>query len=1040
MNMQPMKLNNIQTGFKRILLTVATVFMLGNGWAQDAKVLKGRIVNAEGEPIAGAVVNVAEASRIALSDKDGFFTLKNVKPADELYVSSVGYLPATAIADFDENFKIVMDADLDEYAHTTPLPFNRKPKKFVTESTSIVTGEELEKHPVTVLQNAFTSTVTGVETYEAQSEPGWSETAMYIRGIRTMNASARSPLIIVDNVERDLSFLDAYPIESITILKDAAATAIYGMRGANGAVLVTTKRGETGKTKINFTQEVGFQTIAGIPESQNSYNYALSRNQARYLDGLSPEYSDEDLEYYRRVCNGEQLEGMAKYKYFNTNWHDTMLRDAAPQYRTNLSVSGGNARARYYVSFSYLRQEGLFDTKWTEWNEGYSTQEVLNRYNLRSNIDIDVNKFLNVSMDLGGRIDNISQPGIDVWNLFTWGAGENLPVYPVFCPNGEFFMPTSSDSKNGAAQIAGRGVEQNRRRNLYTTVTATGNLDALVPGLKAKMTFSFDSYETFQKVQQADVNVYYYNYMADVNDPSEYTYQRMRTYKALPNATTSPRDYYYNLNMNGGLAYEHTFGKHAVNAQAFIRTYQNVVRGQESSNRYLSYNAQATYVYNNRYILSGNISRMGSDNYADGERFGTFPGGSVGWVLSEESWLKNSFVNLLKLRASYGRAGQAVTGVSRYPYQGTFTEGGGYNFGTSQSYTEGVYESTAGNKNIKWEISDMANFGVDFDLWNKKIYGSVDFFKEWRSNILVSRSTVPGLFGVNAPQDSYGKAETKGFEITLGHSNRIGDFEYYIDGMLTFNTNKITEMDELTPDYAYQARTGNRIDQSQLLIWKQWASNPDLIPESYEDAVANPQKYPWNAAGKYKLGNAVFQDTNGDRKIDSYDKVPTGYTNIPELIPTIRLGFSWKGFDARAVLTAYLNRTVPCRENMDYGFGWGGTSTHEITNTWGYYTDDPTDPRNINAKYPRLTYQNAINNQANTLWIQNKNYLKIRNIQLGYSIPKHLLSKIQLQKLRIYGSLENFFTFTSYKGIDPELDQLTYPTMRQAVIGVNIEF
>ena len=721
--MQPMKLNNIQTGFKRILLTVAAVFMLGNGWAQDAKVLKGRIVNAEGEPIASAVVNVAEASRIALSDKDGFFTLKNVKPADELYVSSVGYLPTTAIADFEENFKIVMDADLDEYAHTTPLPFNRKPKKFVTESTSIVTGEELEKHPVTVLQNAFTSTVTGVETYEAQSEPGWSETAMYIRGIRTMNASARSPLIIVDNVERDLSFLDAYPIESITILKDAAATAIYGMRGANGAVLVTTKRGEAGKTKINFTQEVGFQTIAGIPESQNSYNYALSRNQARYLDGLSPEYSDEDLEYYRRVCNGEQLEGMAKYKYFNTNWHDTMLRDAAPQYRTNLSVSGGNARARYYVSFSYLRQEGLFDTKWTEWNEGYSTQEVLNRYNLRSNIDIDVNKFLNVSMDLGGRIDNISQPGIDVWNLFTWGAGENLPVYPVFCPNGEFFMPTSSDSKNGAAQIAGRGVEQNRRRNLYTTVTATGNLDALVPGLKAKMTFSFDSYETFQKVQQADVNVYYYNYMADVNDPSEYTYQRMRTYKALPNATTSPRDYYYNLNMNGGLAYEHTFGKHAVNAQAFIRTYQNVVRGQESSNRYLSYNAQATYVYNNRYILSGNISRMGSDNYADGERFGTFPGGSVGWVLSEESWLKNSFVNLLKLRASYGRAGQAVTGVSRYPYQGTFTEGGGYNFGTSQSYTEGVYESTAGNKNIKWEISDMANFGVDFDLWNKKSYG-----------------------------------------------------------------------------------------------------------------------------------------------------------------------------------------------------------------------------------------------------------------------------------------------------------------------------
>ncbi len=263
------------------------------------------------------------------------------------------------------------------------------------------------------------------------------------------------------------------------------------------------------------------------------------------------------------------------------------LRDAAPQYRTNLSVSGGNARARYYFSFSYLRQEGLFDTKWTEWNEGYSTQEVLNRYNLRSNIDIDVNKFLNVSMDLGGRIDNISQPGIDVWNLFTWGE----PAKTFRC------IPYSARTVNSLCRPAATvktvphkspDVVWNRTAAVTSIqpVTATGNLDALVPGLKAKMTFSFDSYETFQKVQQADINVYYYNYMADVNDPSEYTYQRMRTYKALPNATTSPRDYYYNLNMNGGLAYEHTFGKHAVNAQAFIRTYQNVVRGQESSNRY----------------------------------------------------------------------------------------------------------------------------------------------------------------------------------------------------------------------------------------------------------------------------------------------------------------------------------------------------------------------------------------------------------------------------------------------------------------------
>lgn len=1048
--MLKLKYNKILTGFDKILLVVAMLLTIQSVHSQELKTLSGRIVDEEGNPIAGAVVNVAEESRIALSDKNGYFNLKNVKQADEIIATAAGYKTTTIVADFAENFEIIMELDLDIYAHTTAVPFGRKPKKFVTEATSVVTGSELEKHPVTVLQNAFTSTLTGVETFEAQSEPGWSETALYIRGVRTMNANARAPLIIVDNVERDLSFLDAYPIETITILKDAAATAIYGMRGANGVVLVTTKRGEAGKTKVEFTQEVGFQTAAGIPESQNSYNYALTRNQAMYLDGLQPEYSDEDIQHYYEACKGT-LDPSLRYKYFNTNWHDTMLRDLAPQYRTNVSISGGNNRARYYVSFSYLRQEGLYDKKWTEWNKDHSTQHVLDRYNLRSNIDLDVNKYLNVSLDLGGRIDNIKQPGIDVWNIFTWGAGENKPIYPVFTPDGSFFMPTESDSKNGAAQIAGRGFETNRRRNLYTNVTANGNLDFITKGLNAKVTVGFDSYETFQAVQRADIDVFSYNFFDDVSDPSEYKYTRMRTGVALPNPTTTPRDYYYNINMIGSLGYNRTFGNHAVNAQAFVRTYQNVVRGQNSSNRYLSYNAMATYIYGNRYILSGNLSHMGCDNFAPGERFATFPGISAGWVLSEESWLKDMNVDLLKLRVSYGKAGQSILGTNRYPYQGAYTEiGDNYRFGTSQSTWHGVYESTTGNKNIKWEISKMLNIGLDFDFWNKKLYGSLDAFREWRSNILIERSTIPSLFGGVVPLDSYGKAETKGFEMTLGHMNKIGDFEYYVEGMLSWNTNKITEMDELTPDYAYQTRTGQRIDRSQLLQWKQWASDPDLIPTSHQDAIDNPNKYPWHAAGQYKLGNAIFEDINGDRIIDGYDKIPSGYGGvIPELIPTIKLGGSWKGFDARVIFTAYLNRTVPCRENMDHGFGWGGTSTHAVTETWGYYTDDPTDPRNINAKYPRLStkFSDIDRNfpySESTIWVVNGDFLSLRNIEVGYSLPKSLIAKAYMTKCRFYFSGYNLFTWSHLpKGFDPENPTnylWAYPKTKSFSVGVNIGF
>ena len=660
-------MRNKRAAFGKSLLLGAFLMIAGSTVAQNAQVLKGRVVDTDGNPIAGAIVNVAEQSRIALSDENGYFALKNVKQADELNISSVGYLNATAIADFNEGFQIVMEADLDEYVHTMPVPFGRKEKKLMTEATSVVSGEVLQKHPITVLQNAFTSTVNGVQTYEWSSEPGWTETAMYIRGIRTMNKSARSPLVIVDNVERDLSFLDAFPIENITILKDAAATAIYGMRGANGAIIVTTKRGAAGKTKIDFTQEIGFQTLSNKMENQNAYNMTLTRNQVKYLSGQDPMYTDEQIEMYRRVSNGEKLEGIDQYRYFDTNWFDELYRDAAPIIKTNLQISGGNARARYYVSFSYLRQEGMWNNESTHYNDNFSTQHVLNRYNLRSNIDIDVTKHLNVSLDLGGRIDNINQPTASVFNLTTFGAVEANPMEPVYCPNGEVYY--SSTAQNPLYQLAASGQEKNRRRNLYATVNVNGDLSPILDGLKVFSTVSFDAYETFESTQRNSINTYSYDYMnMDVTDVSQFKYTRTQTYSALTNPNANQREYYYNLNFNAGLGYNHNFGKHNVDARAFIRTYQHGVNSANSSERFLSYNGQLTYNYGNRYILSGNVSHMASDNFSPEERWGTFYGGSLGWVASEESWMKNlDFVNLLKLRASYGRAGrQGDPGASQF--------------------------------------------------------------------------------------------------------------------------------------------------------------------------------------------------------------------------------------------------------------------------------------------------------------------------------------------------------------------------------------
>jgi TonB-linked SusC/RagA family outer membrane protein len=1071
-------------------LTSGKVLMLGallgassTAFAQTENTLKGRVVNSKGEPIVGAVVNVAEESRIALTDKDGYFTLKKVSNDDEICVSSLGYKNAQEkVTTFDGTFSVTLEDDLDEYEHMAPVPFSEVKKKLVTDARSTVGGTELQRYPVTILQNAFTSTLNGVETYEWSSEPGWSETAMYIRGIRTMNSSARAPLVIVDNVERDLSFLDAFPIESVTVLKDAAATALYGMRGANGVIMVTTKRGEAGRTKIDFTQEIGFNTLSNTMETQNSYNMALTRNQVRYLSGMDPMYTDEQIANYKYVSEGGKFadDDIRKYQYFNTNWFDELYRDAAPQYRTNLQISGGNARARYYVSFSYLRQEGMWNSKGTKYNKDFDTNHVLNRWNLRSNIDIDVSKYLNVSLDLGGRIDNIKQPTTGVFSLVTFGAVEANPMEPTNNPDGTLY--SSSTANNPTRLLGASGQEKNRRRNLYSTLNVKYDLSPILPGLGLFGTLSFDAYETFQSTQTNNVNSWNYDYdNYDVTDPSEFTYTRYTTASALSNPSANQRTYYYNLNMYGGVSYQHTFGgKHAVDARAFIRAYKNEEAGSDysaaqsqSSNRYLSYNFSGSYAYNNRYVAAFNLSRMGCDNYAEGDRYDTFWSASAAWVASEESFLKQlGFVDLAKIRLSYGRTGQSSTGAGRYPYQSTFGSSTGYGFGYNATWVSGYAETLAGNYNNKWEISKMLNVGLDWDLWHKKLYGTLDIFKEWRSNILVTRSTIPqGVLGISVAQDSYGKVESHGFELNIGHRNKIGDFSYLLETNWSYNTNKITEMDETEPDVEWQRKTGKRIyDNTSVAAlyeggfnntvggwyvykFKQWASDANLIASSEEDAIAHPEKYPYNtySNGSQALGTAVFEDINGDRVIDSKDMVADSYTIIPEITGNITLGVAWKGFDARAVLTAYLNRSVFLSPAISWS-GWSNMGTHEVTKAWGYYTDDPTDERNINAKYPRPVYggfddidsNRDTGTYQNTIWVQNGNYWSLRNIEVGYSLPKRLIAKVSMTKCRFYFSAYNICNWSHMPdGIDPEKPMSYcwwYPKTRTYTFGVNIGF
>ena len=497
----------------------------------------------------------------------------------------------------------------------------------------------------------------------------------------------------------------------------------------------------------------------------------------------------------------------------------------------------------------------------------------------------------------------------------------------------------------------------------------------------------------------------------------------------------------------------------------------NTDNSQYSSDRFLSWNGQATYVFDRRYIVSGNISRMGNDNFDPDNRWGTFWGASLGWVASEESFLRNPNINLLKLRASYGTAGQSDTGAGRYPYQSIFSSNGGYGFGHNATWVPGYIESVAGNPNSRWEVSKMLNLGLDWDFWNRRLYGSFDVFKEWRSDILVSRSTIPDMVGITYARDSYGKVESKGFELVIGHSNRIGKVNYSIEGSLSWNTNKITEMDETEPLVEWQRKTGKRIFESTSVQdlyerpfsggiggWNQyqfvqWASDPNLIATSHADAIAHPEKYPYNSAsaGNQPLGTAVFKDLNGDRIIDERDMSPIGYTIIPELTPSVAISAGYAGFDLKAVFTAYLNRNVFVSPSASFS-GWSNMGTHEVVNAWGYYTDDPADPRNVNAKYPRPVYggfNNIDSNRdtgtyQNDIWIMNGDYLSLRNIEFGYSLPAKLISKIHMSQCRFYFSGYNLFNWSHLpKGMDPEKPMSYcwwYPKSRIFNFGVHVTF
>jgi TonB-linked SusC/RagA family outer membrane protein len=971
------------------------------------------VVSCKGKPLAKVSVSVEDDFVQTYTDADGKFIIR-AKEGDRLLFSAIGYKPeAHLIKEGEDLLKIEMEVSAVDQKYE--VGYSQRSKTLLTAAVSAVSGDALSKIPVPTVNDAVQGTVGGL-TVERTSgnEPGWSLSNFYVRGIGTFG-NGRTPLFMVDDVERDISQLDPEEIESFSVLKDAAATANYGIRGANGVIKVRTKRGHSGKPVVGLKANFGFQAPAQLPEYLDAQEYVKFRNIALHNEGLAV---PNDPSYDPKMYDGTQN----SFIYPNTDWYSEFIRKTSPQQMYRLSVDGGTNTVRYYVTFGVTNQLGIY--KYTNENSGFNTNPSYTRYNVRVNTDIDLSKYLTVSLDLGGKLETKRVPNVSAANIFTALSGLP-PTIPIKNEDGSI-AGTSEHTNNPYGYLARSGYEDQYNRYLQGNVSAVYKFDAWVRGLSGNTMVAFDTYKRNGRGKSQSFAVYQRN--------QDGTYSKFGTNDTDLTLGYNSSDYGYSLlnTFTIGLAYENTFNKvHRVSSD--LKYMQS---GYEEAGNYPVKHDQnvfghLSYAYNDRYVAELGYSYSGSENFSRSNRYGFFPTISGAWIISNEAFLKNRrHVNFLKLRASYGMVGNSNIGLGRFPYMSQFYLGGGYVFGTAYSSSDGSYEGRLNNTGITFEKSLNANIGVDLELFKSKLVLNIDLFRNDRSRIITTRSnTLPGIIGQSLPYENLGSVLNKGFEAALKYQGKVGNVGYFAQANVSFARNKITYMEETAGQEPWTYQTGRQIDAMRGLQAIGFFNTQDEI-----------NGWAKSTYGTVSPGDAKYKDQNGDKIIDANDWIPLEYSNIPEWNFGLNIGGSYKNFEVSFLVTAVANRTVMVSNNVFAGLLNNSKVTNTAYDTWQQGVNEAT------AKYPRLTTQEVSHNlQNSTIWSHNGSYVRLQNLEVGYNLPKSFLSHVKIADARLYLNGYNLFSIDQLKKYHlsadyPNAGINAYPEMRVYNIGVNVKF
>ena len=1042
-------------GLYRFLMLITLFISAGitSVYAQDdgKRRITGTVTDENGQPLPGAYVYIKGTEVGTTTNLDGMYVI-DINQTDELTFSFISYLEQTIKPRSASNtLNVSLKPDTNALEEAVAVAYGAQKRQAIVSSLSTITTDDL-KVTSTNITSSIQGQLPGLIAVQRNAEPGRDDAEFWIRGVSSFKGGT-SPLVLVDGVERSITDLDADEIESFSLLKDAAATAMYGAEGANGVILVTTKRGHIGKQQISLRVEQNLSVPYRIPDFVDSWDYMRLANEALVNDGMEPLYSDDVIDLHESGADPDL--------YPNAQWTDLIARTIHGQ-RYTLSFRGGTENAKYFVTGGYQQKDGVFKKNpESKYNSNFS----YDRFNLRSNIDLKVSKTTQLSIDLAGqytarRTANRSPDDVFVFMLHT-----PPHLFPMVYSDGTVSTypggETDANNRNPYYMLYQQGYRREFQTNIQSRVNLRQDLHFITEGLSARGAVSFDLENTLSKLRNYGPSKYH----ATGRDPETGALIYNQIVAGSPDVKQveiTGNTYDRQIYVEAALEYNNTFaGKHAVGAMLLYNQ-----KERQKNNEALVYRTQGlvgriTYGYDNRYFIEANFGYTGSETFAKKNRFGFFPAVGASYMISNESWYPEGLKRVLssaKVRASFGRTGNDDTGTSRFLYRATFSESG-HTFnqgissgGATNGLGAGIYDLQFENLTLGWEIEDKTNVGLDLSFFNRAIQIQADYFYNIRSAILLQRNTIPQYAGFHQnPWQNYGRVRNQGLDASIDMMKSFGDWKVSARGTFTFARNKVLEIDELTPSEEYQRVTGTRINEQELYIAERLYTIDDFIVtknDNGSDAYTLRPGLPQPALGGIiGPGDIKYVDMNHDGIIDTNDKVRG--VGHPYQTPEINFGFGfnveWKGIYASVFFSGVANTSILLASGNStfWPFNWGvekGNYRTAFLDRWT--TENPSQ----DVVYPRLHvgYGNSINDEPSTWWLRDGSFLRLKNAEIGYVLPEKALRTLKISGLRIYLLGENLCVFDHIKFWDPEQGNrnkgVSYPMQHSFTLGVQLDF